>query len=383
MHLAENPDHAMTLNPVDPNSLVLVDELFNELTPNFQSRLLHVGCDEAILGKGWSKAACEEKGIGRVYMDYLLDIHRLVKQQDRTMLFWADIVLHYPEVIKDMPKDMVAMVWGYEAQHPFLDQGQKMKDAGIPFYVCPGVSSWGSPLGRTDVMLANIKNAAENGLKTGAIGFLNCDWGDYIGDWEHWTISYPGFAYGAAMSWAVESNKELDLARAMDRHVLMDEADVLGQLLLDLGKTYKETGVMLWDRTLLAAYVYYQNDPLDSPNLKDGTIENLTKTIESIETLLKDLDQVKMKHPDARLIIDEVRNDAAIAIHFSRIGMARIQSQSASISTIPDDLKKELAQDIDPIIPEFRRLWLQRNRPGGLDQTAGVFENLLKVYSKD
>jgi hypothetical protein len=288
--------------------------------------------------------------------------------------------LNHPELINELPKNIVAMVWGYEAQYPFYEQGLKMREAGIPFYVCPGVSSWGSPLGRTDVMMANIKNATENGHETGALGVLTCDWGDYIADWEHWTISFPGFAYAAAMSWSPESNSDLDLAGALDNHIFMDEAGVLGELIIALGQTYKKTGVILHDRTLLADYVYFPNEPLDSPHLKGGTVETLNKTIDAIDQLLSQLNKVKMKCTEDQLFIDEIRNNAAMAKHFARIGIARITSQAESISAIPKNLRTELAQDVKPIIPELRRIWMQRNRPGGLSQTAGVFENLLKIY---
>jgi len=30
------------------------------------------------------------------------------------MQFWGDIILHYPELIKELPSDVIALNWGYE-----------------------------------------------------------------------------------------------------------------------------------------------------------------------------------------------------------------------------------------------------------------------------
>ena len=42
-----------------------------------------------------------------------------------------------------------------------------------------------------------IEVLAENGLKHGAVGYLNTDWGDR-GHWQVLPVSYLGFAAGAA-----------------------------------------------------------------------------------------------------------------------------------------------------------------------------------------
>ncbi len=56
-------------------------------------------------------------------------------------------------------------------------------------------------------------------LAHGASGFLNTDWGDF-GHLQYLPISEPGFAYGAAVSWCVDTNRDLDLAAALDAHRL-------------------------------------------------------------------------------------------------------------------------------------------------------------------
>ena len=196
-----------SLNPLDERSLRLVEGLFDELLPNFSSKQFNVGCDETFdLGLGRSKEEVEKRGKETVYLEFLLKIYKSVKSHGRTMQFWGDIILHKPELIPKLPKDVVALNWGYEIGHPFAKETAAFQDAGVPFYVCPGTSSWCTIAGRTDNALVNLKDAADQGLAHGAIGYLNTDWGDH-GHLQYLPISYLGLVAGAAYSWCIASNR--------------------------------------------------------------------------------------------------------------------------------------------------------------------------------
>src|SRR5690606_38467231 len=120
----------------------------------------------------------EERGVGRVYLDFLLQIHQLVTSQGKTMMFWADIINNHPDLIPELPKDIVAMEWGYEAGHPYPEHTRRFAENGVRCYVVPGTSSWNSLLGRTDSSLAILREAALYGRDNGGEGYLVTDWGD-------------------------------------------------------------------------------------------------------------------------------------------------------------------------------------------------------------
>ena len=92
-----------TLAPNHPGTLPFLRGLYDELLPNFSSQFFNVGCDETWdLGRGQSKKLCESKGKGRVYLDFLKQIHREVSARGRTMMFWGDIILKYPKLIPEL-----------------------------------------------------------------------------------------------------------------------------------------------------------------------------------------------------------------------------------------------------------------------------------------
>ncbi|MBV8780024.1 MAG: family 20 glycosylhydrolase, partial [Phycisphaerae bacterium] len=192
--LAEAPDGAQTpwgfywngpfsLCPTDPKSIPFLAGLYDELLPNFRSGLFNVGCDETFdIGAGRSAAAVKERGVHAVYLDFLESVYKLVQERGRRMMFWGDIIRHAPELLpalKERLPNAIAMVWNYEAETTFDADGAMFASVGVPFYVCPGTSSWCSIAGRTDVMRANARSAAIEGKRHGAIGYLMTDWGDY------------------------------------------------------------------------------------------------------------------------------------------------------------------------------------------------------------
>jgi hexosaminidase len=382
-HLAENPQAPGCLNPIDPQSVSFLAELYDELLPNFTSGQFNVGCDETELGKGKTEQACKERGQGRVYLDFLLKIHSLAQQRGKTMQFWFDIIYQHPELIPELPSGMIAMIWGYEADHAYDKCTLLCRQAGVPFYVCPGTSSWNTLIGRTKNMMGNILNAAENGLKNGGVGLLITDWGDF-GHWQHLPVSYAGYTYGAALSWSLNANRNINLARVLDQHVFLDQAGVMGQLALDLGNTYELTEVLKGNATFPVKLLYEAEKPVDSSDFSDYKLiklDPLKNTIRRIDELIARLDQTKMQRPDAAQIVAEFRNNALLARHGCTLGVVRTETKANLIQDIPQDKRRELAADLKNIITEFRRLWLVRNRPGGLDDSVVRLQKILDDYN--
>lgn len=263
----------MCLAPAVPETLDFLKSLYDELLPNFMSQHFNVNCDETFdLGLGKSKTLVDSQGKGRVYLDYLLKIHGLVSGYGRTMQYWGDIITQYPDLVPELPKDAIALDWGYDVGYRYPETTRMFADSGVPYYVCPGTSAWWSILGRADNCIGNIREAAEYGLKNGAVGLLNTDWGDTAGYRHFLPNSYLGFACGALYSWALEANRDANLAHLLDIFVFHDTADAMGQIVIDLGNAYQHTGIVSRDGSLLYSL---HTRPLD--DLRVGMLSGLRK----------------------------------------------------------------------------------------------------------
>jgi hypothetical protein len=370
-----------SLAPLEPGSLTLVRSLYDELLPHFSSRLFNVGCDETFdLGQGRSKAAREEQGVGRVYLDFLLKIYADVKARGHTMQFWGDIIVQHPELIPELPNDVIALDWGYEATHPFDRECPQFAAAGLTFYVCPGTSSWCSLAGRTDNTLGNLLNAAENGLAHGATGYLITDWGDR-GHWQFLPISYLGFVAGAAYSWALDANRELDVQRTVSVHAFRDSSCSIGHVAYNLGNVYRtlselsNSSQLFWILQLTAEQLRQRMEQhaKEHNRFNPSIFDNV---VDVIDEALQPLGQSAMQRLDVNLIKDEFTATARLMRHACRRAQLFLGDNGSSASA----LRRELDQDMHGFIAEYRRLWLARNRPGGLADSVARFEHARAEY---
>jgi hypothetical protein len=230
----------------------LLRSLYDELLPHFSSNKINVGADEPFeLGAGRSKQACQQKGLGRVYLEFMLKIHDELSRRGKIMQFYGDIILRHPELIDELPREVIALNWGYEAAHPFATESRKFAGAGVPFYVCPGTSAWNSLGGRWNNARQNILSAANEGRTAGAAGLLLTDWGDN-GHWQQLPIAYPGYLLGSAASWNPEAAANLDIEACLSRHVFHDQTGNAAKGLMVLENLYDDRIVPLRNAGILA-----------------------------------------------------------------------------------------------------------------------------------
>jgi len=376
-HLAECPhgcdtawghfDEPFSLCPEDPGSLDLLRDIYDELLPHFSSRQVNVGCDETLdLGEGRSRKAVEERGRGRVYLDFLRKIYRELKSRGYTMQFWGDIIMAHPELVPELPRDVIALEWGYESDHPFDEHGAIFAASGVPFYVCPGTSSWNSIAGRTTNALGNLRNAALNGLKHGAIGYLITDWGDN-GHWQPLPVSYLGFAYGAAVSWAFEANCDRNIVEPLNSYAFRDAAGIMGQIAYDLGDAYRIAKPLF--RNASSLFRILQSDPAQIRSYSGFNEDTLRDTLDYIERAMIRLSEARMQRSDADLITREYAWAASMLRHACWRGIWALGEANSSGGS---DLRQRLAKEADQLLIEFREIWLARNRPGGFQDSQAL-----------
>ena len=366
--------------PTDPRSAVFIAELIGELLPNFSSRQINIGCDETYdVGQGRSHEACERLGRGRVYLDFLKKIIAAAQRDGHTVQFWGDILQHHPELLAELPVGVTALEWGYGAAHDFDGHCGLLAKAGVPFYVCPGTSAWNSLSGMLVNARANLLNAAIHGKKHGAAGYLNTEWGDG-GHWQQWPIALPSVADGAAVSWAVDANRDLDLPGALSLHLFQDRTGQLGRIACELAqlnqtaRSYESNG--------LGFSIMLSNPDASAADGRcvEGSPACFHKALEALARLHRDLAGVQLDCADADLIRAEYEFTLSIVTHSCHMGLARAESLAPKTAAVPAERRQLLAKELAVLVPEFRRLWLARSRPGGLSDSVQRFEKLLEIY---
>jgi len=374
-HLAECPDgfdcppdyHFDSGSVLSPSqeSIRFLDNLYKEFLPNFSSPMFNVGCDETWeLGRGKSKTICDKQGVTKVYLNFLKKIHKLVCKHNRKMMFWGDIILHQPDLINEIPEDVIALEWGYDEGHPFDEHGKLFKKAGIPFYVCPGTSGWCSLVGRIPNCLANLYESALYGKKHGAIGYLITDWGDG-GHHQYLPTSYPGLCAGAAYSWNLEANKRSDIAEAMNKLIFSDSSEATGKLIIEMGTVYKLVSKNIPNGSVFNNLLFGKYG--DKKILKNIRVSSLEKCVIKFNKLQKQIIKCHPDTSDKKIILDEINN----GIEMAKYGLAR------GIAALTGKLdKKSMKRDLKKITASYKKVWLARNRDGGLEESLSRLKNL-------
>ena len=374
-----------SLCPTDPRTLELLAELYDQLLPCFRSRTVNVGLDETFdLGLGRSKEECARRGKHAVYVEFLKRVHALVAARGRRMQFWGDIVVEAPEVVSDLPRDAIAMEWGYERGHPFDAHAALFARSGLEFHVCPGTSSWQSVLGRVDNMLANVLDAARAGKAHGARGLLVTDWGDR-GHLQPWSVSWPGLVAAAGAAWNVERSTErlasaAELAALLDTHVFADPARELGGALLEMGRAGEASGARSTNGSPLFFLLAFAPQGLPHPRIEQLSVDGLERAREHLERARHRVGRARPRCADGAVVARELDWGARLLEFACRFGTARLSTPDGSeLRRLDHRLRSALADELSELVCEHGALWVARHRSGGRAESAAWLERVLAL----
>lgn len=240
-HLCELPDSDVmpstmpnrmahhTIDPTNPDSMRLILAMIDEYMALFRSPYFNICADETFdLGKGRNRGR-EERGL---YMGFVRKLCEHVISRGRTPMFWGDIVVKFADAVKELPEGTICLNWGYAADVS-EDSARILFSAGARQYVCPGVGGWNQWMPRIRNSYHNIRRMAEYGVKYGADGLLNTDWGDY-GHINDPRFSLPGMIFGACAAWN-GNLPDLDaMLTAVSRFTYGDTSGRIVSILADL-----------------------------------------------------------------------------------------------------------------------------------------------------
>ncbi|MGH8877049.1 MAG: glycoside hydrolase family 20 zincin-like fold domain-containing protein, partial [Stackebrandtia sp.] len=328
---------ATTLAPTQDNADFALG-LLDELLPNFRSRRVNIGCDETWeLGRGASVAEVEERGKGRVYLDHLRRLVEPLRDKGLDVQFWGDIIANHPELVAELPEGATAVAWWYEApwsqenQDRLLSRfGDRFREAGVdlgsklggfaneaapflesgyPLWVAPGTGTWRSLVGRLETAYGNLLDTVEVGLSGGARGVLITDWGDG-GHPQPTAVSFPPLAYGAALTWCRDANRDLKVAETLDRFVFGGTG--IGAALEVLGRVNDRTGQLAFNSSPLQLALELNSH---NPVVGEPDAESLAAVVADIDAAVASVNSGSGAFVDHEIVQNEITAAARQARH--------------------------------------------------------------------
>ncbi|MGD0208412.1 MAG: family 20 glycosylhydrolase [Verrucomicrobiota bacterium] len=374
-----------TLAPNHSGTLPFLRGLYDELLPNFSSRFFNVGCDETWdLGRGQSKKLCVAKGQGRIYLDFFKQIHSEVSARGKRTMFWGDIILKYPKLIKELAKlgrdalprvqadrqvspTIIALNWGYEADHPFDREMALFARAKIPFYVCPGTSTWQTLIGRHDNALANLRAAAQAGRRHGAIGYLITDWGDG-GHPQPLAVSYLPYLAGASLSWCAKTFDEAKLIPVLSRDVFKDPTGNTAKAAFALGRAHRKLKFAVPNETPLGTAIAVPPPEQHELFCRYGwkhhawiSGKNIRATLKEIEKQRSVLRRAKPSSKAGNVLLQELDLAARMAAQSCQF-MLWQQAQAAGNNSEAKRLARTGIRELRKLEKDFNAYWPTRNK---------------------
>jgi hexosaminidase len=389
--LAETP-YGDVLTPQQEGTYKLIADLYREINELFPGRFFHIGADETFeLGEGQSREAVRQRGVGAVYFEHLRRVRDLLQPYGRRLMFWGDIALNHPDLIGEIPRDMIVMNWAYGPRESYESRLKPFKDAGLDQFVCPGVQNWNQIFPNNDAAAINIVNFVRDGQRAGALGMMNTSWDD---DGETlFEMTWYGIVLGAAAAWqAVPFDLEA-FERDFDWAFFRSEGDRFVRAMRTLGSVNTLLGVgssdqLFWQEPFTSAFQE------QARALHDKTRQMRLMVEEVEETILRERARVRRNRPalDAMLLaarrfdhlgrrmqvmeqLSERYWDAYLNLNDRR----RVRRLTRYAGAIYNDLR-EMAEELAELKRAYREQWLRENRQYWLDSVLARYDAMIATW---
>jgi hexosaminidase len=400
--LSETP-LGMVLAPRQPESLAMVRQWFQELAQVFPADFVHIGADETFdLGAGQTADQVQQRGRGAVYVDFLKQIHSALEPLHKRLLFWGDMAMNEPDLVKTLPKDMIAVAWHYSPEPGgFTPWLQPYKQAGMETWVSPGANNWFQVYPNNGMTLLNVQGFVRDGQALGSTGMLMTSWYDdgeglFLENWygvlfaaaAAWqpgesNISQYQNDYGASFhhdSSGRINNVERELIAAhevLTKSGVGDETD--GLFWVD---PWSDAGMVTGKKLMPYAHDLRMHAEraltLIAEVRKDPGIQN-SEAIDAMELGARRLDFIGFKFQSAFAILDEYQRaltQTADQKQWGKIG------RELELITSTDGHCDDLQQGYNYLRQEYRDVWLEENRPYWLENVLNRYDVSAQLWSK-
>jgi hypothetical protein len=315
---------------------------------------------------------------------------RPLTERGYEVLIWGDVLREDPALAaKVLPDGVVAVPWHYEQPWPddlkaqvpqaardalaqlaedpmdgFKRQMETVASSDIPLWIAPGTATWNSLVGRIDNARGNLLDAAVQGLEYGARGYLITDWGDN-GHHQPPSVSFGPILYGGAVSWCVDSNRDLAVPDVLDEFVF---GGSLGATLDDIGVLWRSTGQLAFN----GSPIFRALVPRSTMSFGEIDAGRCEATVGTLDDAIATIEAASLSCSDGAT----VRRELIAASRLARHGVWRMLRHIEANAPGTDALRSDLSEAIDL----QRAAWLERSHLGGLQDSLGRLEQTLASY---
>jgi hypothetical protein len=358
-----------TIDVSNEESYTLIEDMFDEYLPLFSSKYFNMCCDETVdLGKGKNKARADKEGVGSLYLGHVLRLYEMAKKHGKQVMIWGDIVVMHPELIPQLPKDIILLNWQYS---PTVTEkwSRLFGESNAEFYNCPGIWGWSRFAYDLDRACNNIRSMTAYAKKYGATGILNTDWGDF-GHINPLAGAYHGLAFGACISWNAGDTENAYFDKAFSVIEFGDESGKTASLLRELGSLYT-----LW-RGMIRGIGNLKPEDFKLYKLTD---EYLAKSCRRSREIAIELAKIRENvRDDRKQDYDEfIWGASAVNLNAQTAMLAKRKRENTLKGLTSKDMEQYSAS-LRALSDDLEKLWRTRNKESELYRLTAVLESIAK-----
>lgn len=351
-----------TLNPRRPESKRLLEQMTGEFLSCFSAPFFNM-CGDETYDLGRSVAGKNPREIEQLYLDHLEFMHKLAARHGKRLMFWGDVMLQHRRAIRKIPKDCIALDWGYSPTTCFEKIGEFLR-CGLDAYACPSTRGYRVVFNEVEEARGNISGYARTARRLGATGLLTTDWGD-MGHFNMLPCSYHGMALGAAMSWNPDSDERADFDRAFSLQFFGDRTGKVGRLYHKAGIT----GIAAWPDLIAAA--------VDFPVFDKASVRRARALLNETAQWALEFKAMKPTYWVERNDLDQL-SLACEALHLNAVKILIEQGAASSASR-----RREFAKQLDGFTVRYKKAWLSANQRSSLNELLSAFKKATSGFQKD
>ncbi len=191
---------AASLNVSSDSAYTFLFSMLKHVFKLFPSVYFHMGADESYdVGLGKSKHLVDEYGIAKVHADHYKKVYDFCKEHGKKVMMYGDIILKHPEILTMLPKDITIVDWHYRPEEDYTST-KTFHDNGFNYIVSPASWNFLSSFPNNEKAVLNIMGMVKSGLKNGAEGMINSNWGDFGAETFKEFVLFD-YAWSAQCAW--------------------------------------------------------------------------------------------------------------------------------------------------------------------------------------
>ena len=199
-------DTPSMIAPLNTDAKQFLKTVLNELADTFSSSYFNINCDETWdLEKGKSQEYVQKIGADQFYAEHIRFLYNALKAKNKKVMMWGDIIMKYPNLLTELPKDITFLTWNYGGSN--YDAWIKpFKEAKSRFLVCPGILNSNRLYPDLNMTRENMQFITD-GYNAGAQGVMYTSWDDSA--FHSFASVMYGVALAAERCWNASRNTDI------------------------------------------------------------------------------------------------------------------------------------------------------------------------------